>query len=224
MPRKKGATATAGKPAAKPKPAPAAAPVASGSLYSPHPSFGMENAYFENIVKRTGKTLEEWVELVKRYGPETQKERREWLKKEHQLTTNYAWWVAERAEGRGGVEDYDPEALVEALYSGSKVGLRPLHEHLVRLGKALGEDVRVCPCKTIVPFYRRHVFAEIKPATKTRIDFGFALRDTPATGRLVDTGGFAKRDRITHQISLALLADIDDEFHRWLRAAYDMDA
>jgi hypothetical protein len=200
-----------------------AAPVPQVSLYSPHPAFGMENAYFENIVKRTGKTLEEWVDLVKRYGPATEKERRVWLKEQHKLTTNYAWWVAERAEGRGGAEDYDPQALVDALYSGSKAGLRPLHEQLIRLGKALGDDVRICPCKTIVPFYRQHVFADIKPATKTRIDFGFALRDTKATGLLVDTGGFAKKDRITHQISLTSLADIDDEFKEWLRAAYDMD-
>jgi hypothetical protein len=212
MPRKKVATATS------PPPAPPA------SMYSPHPSFGMENAYFENIVKRTGKTLDEWVDLVKRYGPATEKERRAWLKAEHKLTTNYAWWVAERAEGCGGVEDYDPEALVEALYSGSKAGLRPLHEHLIRLGKALGEDVRICPCKTIVPFYRRHVFAQIKPATKTRIDFGFAFGNMKASGRLVDTGGFAKKDRITHQISLTSLGEIDGEFKRWLQAAYERDA
>ena len=34
------------------------------------------------------------------YEPPTEKERRPWLK-EQGLTTNYAWWVAERAEGRG---------------------------------------------------------------------------------------------------------------------------
>src|SRR5439155_12548848 len=100
----------------------AAASVPVVSMYSPHPSFGMENAYFDNIVKRTGKTLAEWVELIRRYGPPTEKERRAWLKDEHGLTTNYAWWVAERAEGRGGVEDYDPEALVETLYAGGKAG------------------------------------------------------------------------------------------------------
>jgi hypothetical protein len=75
-----------------------------------------------------------------------------------------------------------------------------------------------------VPLYRNHVFAQIKPATKTRIDFGFALKDTPATGRLIDTGGFAKKDRITHRIPITNLADIDDEVRRWLKKAYEMDA
>ena len=134
-----------------------------------------------------------------------------------------AWWVVERAAGRGEV-DYDPEGMVEEMYAGPKAGLRSLHEQLIRLGKTLGDDVQICPCKTIVPFYRQHVFAEIKPATRTRIDFGFALRNTKAKGRLVDTGGFAKKDRITHRMPLTSVADLDDEFMAWLRTAYDLDA
>jgi hypothetical protein len=75
-----------------------------------------------------------------------------------------------------------------------------------------------------VPLYRRHVFAEIKPTTRTRIDLGFALRDTPATGRLLDTGGFAKKDRITHRIPITTPEEIDDEVRNWLRKAYDLDS
>ncbi len=43
-------------------------------------------------------------------------------------------------------------------------------------------------------------------------------------GRLIDTGGFAKRDRITHRIPITCLADIDDEVKRWLKVAYERDA
>lgn len=78
------------------------------SLYSVHPSYAMEEAYISNLPKRTGKTLEDWIQIVKKSGPPTEKERREWLKSKHGLTTNYAGWIAERAEGRGGVENYDP--------------------------------------------------------------------------------------------------------------------
>ena len=198
------------------------APVPETPIYSLHPSFGMVNARFNNIPKRTGKTVEEWIDLVKRYGPKTEKEQREWLKKEHKLSMSDAWWVVEHAAGRG-LEEYDPVGMVEDMYA-AKPGLRPLHEQLIRLGKALGDDVSICPCKTIVPFYRQHVFAEIKPATKMRIDFGFALGDIKAKGRLVDTGGFAKKDRITHQISITSAADLDDEFKAWLRVAYELDA
>ena len=54
-----------------------------------------------------------------------------------------------------------------------------------------------------MPLYRKHVIAQIKPTTRSRIDFGVALKDTKASGKLIDTGGFAKKDRITHRMALA---------------------
>ncbi len=77
---------------------------------------------------------------------------------------------------------------------------------------------------TIVPLYRNHVFAQIKPTTRARIDMGYALGDTKATGRLIDTGGFAKKDRITHRIPIGSLEEIDEEVKHWLQVAYDRDA
>jgi Domain of unknown function (DUF5655) len=163
-------------------------------------------------------------------GPPTEKGRREWLKERHQLGTNYAWWIAERAEGKGAEHD-SPEAYlkaaegwVEAMFAGPRAGLRPVYERLLELGFSLGADVKACPCQTIVPLYRNHVFAQIKPTTRTRIDLGFALGDMEPTGRLIDTGGFEKKDRITHRIPITSLDDIDDEVKRWLKTAYDRDA
>jgi hypothetical protein len=203
---------------------------AAGSLYSPHPGIEYARSVLANFERTTGKSVEEWVELLQTAGPADAKARREWLKAEHGVGTNMAWWIAERAEGRG-LEDTDPElylkaapGYVEAMYAGGKAGLRPLHDRLVALGRSLGPDVKVCPCQTIVPLYRNHVFAQIKPATRTRIDFGLALGDTKATGRLIDTGGFAKKDRITHRIPVTKPADIDAEVRKWLKVAYDRDA
>jgi hypothetical protein len=200
------------------------------NIYDVHPGVAMVQQWVAELPAKTGRSLEEWLRLVRAEGPPTEKERRDWLKQEYGLGTNSAWWIAERAEGKG-LEDGDPAAYlkaaagyVEAMYAGPKAGLRPVHDALVRLGRSLGDDVRVCPCQTIVPLYRRHVFAQLKPTTRTRIDFGLALKDTPASGRLIDTGGFAKKDRITHRIPIADVAEIDDEVRRWLQVAYDLDA
>ena len=121
-------------------------------------------------------------------------------------------------------QEYDPHALVDAMFEGKKAALRPLYEELLKLALSLGPDVKACPCKTIVPIYRRYVVAEIKPSTNTRIDLGFALKDEKATGRLIDTGGRKKGDRITHRIPITSRADIDAEVKRWLRKAYSLDA
>lgn len=42
--------------------------------------------------------------------------------------------------------------------------------------------------------------------------------------RLVDTGGAAKKDRITHKIELTSAADVDAEVARWMKRAYALDA
>ncbi len=94
---------------------------------------------------------------------------------------------------------------------------------LLVLGRSLGSDVKVCPCQTIVPLYRKHVFVQIKPTTRTRIDLGLALKDTKVPKRLIDTGGLAKKDRITHRIEITSLKDIDAEVKKWLKTAYEMD-
>jgi len=198
-------------------------------LYAVHPGVTMIQKWIKELPQKTGRPLEEWVALTKKTGPPTEKERREWLKKEHKLGTNSAAWIAERAAGKGTEED-SPDAylktaaeLVEAQYSGPRAALRPLYEQLLKLGSSLGKDVKACPCKTMVPFYRNHVFAQIKPSTNTRIDLGFALGNMKTPKRLIDTGGYEKKDRITRRIEVKSKADIDDELKRWLKKAYEMD-
>ncbi|HKA17781.1 MAG TPA: DUF5655 domain-containing protein [Blastocatellia bacterium] len=199
------------------------------SVYSVHPSVAMVQKWIDELPVKTGRSLDQWLKFIKKSGPKTEGERREWLKNEHGLGTNSAWWLAERAEGKetwgSDPESYlrDAEQYVEKMLEGPKSNLRPIYNALLKLGLSMGKDVKACPCQTIVPLYRKHVFAQIKPATQTRIDMGFALKDLKATGRLIDTGGFAKKDRITHRIPITSLADIDDQVERWLRHAYELD-
>src|SRR2546423_4512335 len=200
------------------------------SIYGVHPGVLMTQKWIAELKQNTGRSLEEWLAFIKKSGPKDEKARREWLKTEHGLGTNSARWLAERADGKG-TEVGDPdtylqaaEGYVEAMFSGSKAELRPLYDALLKLGLSVGKDAKACPCQTIVPLYRNHVFAQIKPTTRTRIDFGLALGDTKKTPkRLIDTGGFAKKDRITHRFEITSLKDIDDEVKRWLKVAYDRD-
>lgn len=200
------------------------------SLYSVHPGVLMTQKWVSTLKEKTGRSLDEWLAVVKQSGPKTEKEQREWLKHEFKLGTNSAWWIAERAAGKAKETD-DPEiylreaeGYVDKMYSGRKADLRPLYEKLLALGLSMGKDAKACPCETMVPLYRRHVFAQIKPTTQTRIDMGFALGALKAEGRLIETGGFAKKDRITHCIPVSSPADIDNEVKRWLRVAYEGDA
>lgn len=200
------------------------------SIYSVHPGVLMTRKWIGELKQKTGRSLEEWLKHIKKSGPADEEDRRAWLKEEHGLGTNTAWWLAERSVGKGA-ESGDPDLYlqqaerdVDKMYSGKKTGLRPIYDALLKLGLKTGKEAKACPCQTIVPLYRKHVFAQIKPTTQTRIDMGFALGNMKPKGRLLDTGGFAKKDRITHRIPITSVDDIDDEVIHWLKVAYDRDA
>ena len=199
------------------------------SIYSVHPGVLMTQKWIGELKQKTGRSLEEWLKHIKKEGPADETQRRAWLKETYGLGTNTASWLAERSVGKGK-ESCDPDLYlqsaerdVEKMFSGGKAHLRPIYDALLKLGLKSGKEAKACPCQTIVPLYRNHVFAQIKPTTQTRIDLGFALGDMKPTGRLIDTGGFAKKDRITHRIPITSLDDIDDEVKHWLTVAYDRD-
>ena len=211
---------------------PGAKPAKTASLYGVHPGVAMVQKWLAELKEKTGRSMEEWITLVKKEGPKDEKSRREWLKTKHKMGTNSAWWIAERAEGKGGDENSSEVYLkaavryVEQQYAGPKEKLRPIYEELLTLGKSMGSDVKACPCKTIVPLYRNHVFAQIKPTTNSRIDLGLALTHYKGKlpKRVIDTGGLAKKDRITHRIEITSIGEIDGEVKKWLKTAYDLDA
>ncbi|HMD08794.1 MAG TPA: DUF5655 domain-containing protein [Candidatus Acidoferrum sp.] len=204
----------------------------SKGKYGVHPGVAMVQKWIAELREKTGRSLEEWIAFAKKEGPKEDKARREWLKTKHKLGTNSAWWISERVDGKGAEED-SPEAYlktalvyVEEQYAGPKAKLLPIYEDLLELGKSMGPDVKACPCKTMVPLYREHVFAQIKPTTNTRIDLGFALTHYKGKlpKRMIDTGGLAKKDRITHRIEVKSVDEIDAEVRKWLKTAYELDA
>lgn len=202
-------------------------------MYDVHPGVAMMQKWISDLKEKTGRTVEEWVALVQKEGPSTgHKARVEWLKKKHKMGNNSAWWIAERAGGKGW-EESSPEAYlataakyVEQQYAGKREPLHPIYVELLEMGKSVAGDVKACPCQTMVPLYRDHVFAQIKPTTNSRIDLGFALAKYKGKlpKRLIDTGGLAKKDRITHRIEITEAAQIDDDVRKWIKTAYELDA
>jgi hypothetical protein len=199
-------------------------------LYSLHPAVAATREWVEDLPRRTGRSLEEWLALLESSGPAGEADRTEWLRRIHGLTTSAACWLAERSVGKG-LEKSDPQVYLEAapgyvdaMYSGAKAALRPLHERLIRRIQRLGPEVKICPCQGAVLIYRHRLIAQISPATRQRIDIGLALGDQEAGGRLAAGGEQERAEGLTHRVVIRKEADIDLELERWLRKAYELDA
>lgn len=195
----------------------------TASRYSPHPMLAREEAAKKKLLERTGRPFDAWVALARRQGPKTHKECTAWLRSKHGLAPMNAWWIASAATSRE-IETYDdPEKLVDALYSGPKEALRPLHEKVVEAALALGRDVIVTACKTMVPVYRKHVFAEIRPA-EGGVEIQLALGGAAPSKRFENVSGRNSGGRLTHRLVVRTPKDLDAQFDRALRAAYEAGA
>lgn len=203
----------------------------AGGRYSPHPSIQYVRDWIEKLRVTTGRTLPQWLAVIKKDGPTGEAELRAWLTEEFGLGTNSARWLVDLATGKNREETDEGAYLrscpgtVDAMYAGKKVALRAIHDRLEAIALSLGDEAKLCPCKTMVPVYRRHVVAQIKPTTNTRIDVGLSLGDPKLVKgggkRLIVTGGFEKKDRITHRIEVRSVEQIDEELVGWMRRAYE---
>ncbi|WGK63940.1 DUF5655 domain-containing protein [Croceiramulus getboli] len=167
-----------------------------------------------NMPEKTGKSLEEWKALLKKKSFTKHSEAVNYLKKEHQVTHGFANTIVALSKQ----QDEAPQDLVANQYQG-KEALLPIHQALIDYVKSLGDDVTITPKKTTVSVIRKRQFALIKPATKTRIDLGLKLKDTPTGSRLEDSGPFGTM--CTHRVRLSAPEEIDQELKTWLRKAYE---
>lgn len=167
----------------------------------------------DNMPSKTGKSLDEWKSILAKMKFEKHGEAVKYLKSEHQVTHGFANTIVSLSkEENSGDED-----LVVAQYKG-KESLLPMYEALLAFVHTLGSDVTVTPKKGTVSIIRKRQFLLIKPATKTRIDLGFKLKDTPTTERLGNSGPFGSM--CTHRVQLTDTTQIDDELRAWIEDAY----
>ena len=167
----------------------------------------------DNMPEKTGKSLEEWKELLAARSFAKHSQAVNYLKKEHGVTHGYANTIVTLSNR----DESSPEDLVAAQYAGKET-LLPIYEKILESVRPLGPDVQVVPKKTTVSLVRKKQFALIKPATKTRIDLGLKLRHRAPEGRLGDSGPFGTM--CTHRVQLTDPSQVDSELLAWLEEAY----
>jgi len=178
----------------------------------------MEATMIANLAEKTGKSLDEWIEVARSSSLEKHGQIVKELKSAHGLSHGYANLVALHTL-RSGLPDDSADSLVDTQYSGPKVDLKPVYDALVKAVSDFGNDVDISPRKTYVSLRRSKQFGLIQPSTKNRIDVGIKLPDTAPGERLEASGSF--NAMVTHRVRVSAVEDIDDELLGWLRAAYE---
>lgn len=178
-----------------------------------------------NIETRTGKTLAQLSAIVKKSGLQKHSEIRDMLKSELGMGHGDANTLAHLALGTGGLPGAAAPALsaddaLDALYTGSKAELRPIHDRLMKAIEKFGK-FEVAPKKTYVSLRRAKQFAMIGPATKTAVEVGLNMKGVKGSARLVEqpAGGMCQ-----YKVRLSSVAEVDAALVAWLKTAFDASA
>jgi hypothetical protein len=167
-----------------------------------------------NIERATGRSIDDWVALVKANGPERHGEIVAWLKAEHGFSHGNANLVALTAK-RGSATG-DADELVDAMYAGPKATLRPFHDKVIEVARGLGDDVELAPKQAYVSLRRSKQFGTVGPGPGGRLEIGLNLTGVEPVGRLEAASGMC-----SHRVRLSSTDDFDNEVLRWLRTAYE---
>ncbi len=172
----------------------------------------------ENLYKNTGKTLEQWIEIVKKENFEKHGQILKLLKDKHGFTHGFANLVAMKARKADAGSAENKNELIEKQYQG-KEHFKPVYDKLISEIMKFGNDVELAPKKAYVSVRRKKQFALLQPATKTRYEIGIILKETKAKGKLEEVK--TANAMCSHKINLSEINEIDDEVLHWLKAAYD---
>lgn len=174
-----------------------------------------------NIEKRSGKTLAELAVLVKSCGFNKHGEIRDWLKSTlgmgHGDANTLVHHVLQSDGASAAASGASADDVVDALYSGAKAGLRPIHDAVMEKLSKFG-DFETAPKKTYLSFRRKKQFAMLGPATNSRVELGLNIKTLPAHERLIVQG---PNSMCAVVVKLTAAEQVDAELIGWLRAAFD---
>lgn len=171
----------------------------------------------ENLHKNTGKTLAQWISIVKKQNIAKHGEIIKYLKDNHAFTHGFANLIAHKSKGSDADSAENQDDLIVKQYQG-KENFKPIYDKLIKEISKFGKDVEIAPKNTYVSLRRKKQFAILNPAAKTRFEIGINLKGQEPKGKLEAE----KRNAMcSHKINLNTITEIDKEVMAWIKTAYD---
>lgn len=171
----------------------------------------------KNIEARTGKTAEQLIAHVSNSGLTKHSEIVGMLKSSLGLGHGDANAIAHLAKGAGQAPESASANPLDALYTGPKAALRPIHEALLPHLSELG-SFETAPKQKYISYRRKKQFAMIGPATNTQVEVGLNVKELPDSPRLEH---LPVGQMCTYRVRLTDRAQVDAELIGWIKSAYD---
>ncbi len=169
-----------------------------------------------NIVASTGRSVDDWTEIVRASGVEKHGQIVAMLKGDHGLTHGNANLLARTVRDAMAGGPASTDELFAAQYGGGKAGLLPIHDAVAAITDGLGSDVERVVQKTGVSYRRARQFLLIQAPSSKRVQLGLNLPVTPPADRVAETTGMC-----SHRVNVTSVDEVDDDLAGWIAESYD---
>lgn len=171
----------------------------------------------DNLYKNTGKTLEQWIDIVSKENFVKHGEIIKFLKEKHAFTHGFANLVAHKTKSSDAASVENVNDLIVSQYVG-KEDLKLIYDKLIAEILTYGADIEIAPKNAYVSLRRKKQFAILNPATKTRFEIGINLKGHAPEGKLEAEKPNAM---CSHKINITDINEIDEEVMHWIKTAYE---
>lgn len=176
----------------------------------------MGAAILRNLKNKTGKNIVQWLELIKETKLKDKKEIITYLKTEHSIGHFQAQKIYEEFKG---INEYEqPEKLTSNLFN-----TPVLAKQFTRISeqiKALGQDVKMKPCRTYIPFSRKRQFA-IVTVKKGKMVVGLNLPEAYQSSLVQPARNLGGTKRINYQFVVDAEKELSEKQVAIIRFAYE---
>jgi len=178
-----------------------------------------EQEFIQTAKEKTGRTLEQWLPVVKKSGLTKQMEITNWLKAEHKLNHLQAQLLA-GLYLNNGKPVYQNEASLQDNQFAKCEEMRPLFNAVSEMILKQFPDTQLIPKKTYVSFTATREFAAINIKPK-EIRLGMDLGDTAFHETIQKTKLSGPMPRISHMAVITDIKQFDKKLIEYLQLSYN---
>jgi hypothetical protein len=173
-----------------------------------------------NIQKKTGMSLKELSDFIRKSGLSKHGEIRDMLKEKLGLghgDANTLVHTVFKSDGMRAAEGKTMDAVLDEIYTGPKAAQRPIHEKLMKEIVKFGE-FEIVPKKGYVSLRRKKQFAMLGPKTNTLFEVGLNVKDLKKNARLLEQ---PKGSMCNYIVQLKDAGEVDAQLIAWVKSAFE---
>lgn len=178
-----------------------------------------EQEFIQTAKEKTGKTLKQWLPVVKAAGLTKQMEITNWLKAEHKLNHLQAQLLAGLFLNNGKPVYQNEGTLLENQFAKCEA-MRPLFDAVSKKILSLFPDAQLIPKKTYLSYTATREIAAINIKTN-ELRIGMDLGETAFTETLQKSKLSGPMPRMSHMVIITDIKQFDKQLIEYLQSSYN---